>query len=229
MATIQNPLRLSVYALLACCVALTGCRFDDRKATATAAPSPTPAVVAANSAPQIKGLPVTSLRANQPYTFLPTASDPDGDKLTFTIQNKPAWATFDAASGMLVGTPSSSYTGRFPGIRIVASDGKSTTELPAFDITVVATATNGSATLAWQPPTENVDGTPLTNLAGYVIRYGTSLTTLTQEVRIANPGITTSVVENLAPATWYFTVSAFTTTGVESSASDPGSKNIVGT
>lgn len=227
MATIQNPLRLSVYALLASCLALTGCWDEDKKATATLAPSP--GVAANNGAPQIKGLPVTSIKANQTYTFKPTASDPDGDAITFTVQNKPAWATFDAASGRLSGTPSSSYTGRFPGIRIVASDGKSTTELPAFDITVVATATNGSATLAWQPPTENVDGTPLTNLAGYVIRYGTSLTTLTQEVRIANPGITTSVVENLAPATWYFTVSAFTTTGVESSASDPASKNIVGT
>ena len=176
MAKIRIPLRLSVYALLGCCVALTGCRFDDRKATATAAPSPTPVVVANNNAPQIKGIPVVSIKADQPYTFQPTASDADGDKITFSVQNKPAWATFDAASGKLAGTPSSSYTGRFPGIRIVASDGKSTSELPAFDITVVATAANGSATLAWQPPTANVDGTPLTNLAGYVIRYGTSLT-----------------------------------------------------
>ena len=33
----------------------------------------------------------------------------------------------------------------------------------------------GSATLSWTPPTQNMDGTPLTNLAGYRVYWGTSL------------------------------------------------------
>lgn len=213
-----------VYALLACCIVLAGCRDDELAPNLVAAPAPPSA--AANSAPVIKGSPVTSVKATETYVFQPTATDPDGDKVTFTIQNKPAWATFDATSGKLAGTPSSSYTGKFAGVRIAATDGKSTTAMGAFDITVVATDPTGVARLAWLPPTENVDGTPLTNLAGYVIRYGNRLDQLSQEIRISNPGVTSSVVENLAPATWYFTVSAFTSTGVESAPSAAGSKTV---
>lgn len=213
-----------VFALLACCIVLAGCRDDEPTPNLVATPAPP--VAAANNAPVLRGSPVTSVKTNQAYLFQPTATDPDGDKVTFTIQNKPAWATFDATSGKLAGTPSSSYTGKFVGVRIAASDGKSTTQMAAFDITVISTDPTGVAKLAWQPPTENVDGTPLINLAGYVIRYGSSLDKLSQEVRISNPGITSSVVENLAPATWYFTVSAFTTTGAESAPSAAGSKTV---
>jgi hypothetical protein len=34
-------------------------------------------------------------------------------------------------------------------------------------------AISGQATLSWDPPTTNVDGTPLTDLAGYKVYYGT--------------------------------------------------------
>jgi hypothetical protein len=221
-------------ALLACCLALAGCLGDGKSqgalaAAAAAAAAAAPGGTAGNRAPAITGTPVTLAKTNQPYAFQPTASDPDGDALTFTVQNRPAWATFDPKTGRLAGTPSSSYTGTFAGIRINASDGKSQSTLPSFAITVASTTATGIATVSWQPPTENVDGSPLTNLAGYVIRYGTSVNTLSQEIRIANPGITSSLVENLAPATWYFTVSAFTTTGAESSPSTPASKTVVGT
>lgn len=165
-------------------------------------------------------------KTNQPYAFQPTASDPDGDKVTFKVYNKPAWATFDPATGKLAGTPSSSSTGKFSNITIVASDGTNSDELGPFEITVASTATTGSATLSWQPPTENADGSPLTNLAGYVIRYGTKSDALTLELKISNPGITTAMVEGLALARWYFTVSAYTTTGVESMPSAVGSKTV---
>ena len=112
------------------------------------------------------------------------------------------------------------------GITIVASDGTNSDELGPFEITVASTATTGSATLSWQPPTENADGSPLTNLAGYVIRYGTKSDALTLELKISNPGITTAMVEGLALARWYFTVSAYTTTGVESMPSAVGSKPV---
>ncbi len=169
---------------------------------------------------------MTAAKTNQPYAFQPVASDPDGDKVTFNVYNKPAWATFDPATGKLAGTPSSSSTGKFSNITIVASDGAHSDELGPFEITVASTNTTGSATLSWQPPTENADGSPLTNLAGYVIRYGTRSDALTQELKIGNPGITTAMIEGLALAKWYFTVSAYTTTGVESMPSAVGSKTV---
>jgi len=228
MSTIITVKRTTAIAMLVYSVALAGC-LGDGKSPRIASATPPAHVVAGNTVPAISGTPVTVAKTNEPYSFQPKASDPDGDVLTFTVQNKPAWATFDSKTGRLAGTPSSSYTGRFREIRIKASDGKSESTLPSFEITVAATPATGSATLTWQPAIENVDGTPLTNLAGYVIRYGTSVNTLSQEIRIANPGITSSVVENLAPATWYFTVSAYTTTGLESAATTPASKNVLGT
>jgi hypothetical protein len=90
----------------------------------------------------------------------------------------------------------------------------------------VAGQQTGSATLSWQPPTSNTDGSPLTNLAGFVVRYGTSLNQLATEVRINNPGLTTYVVSELTPATWYFQVSAFNSAGVESKPSATASKTI---
>ena len=59
-----------------------------------------------------------------------------------------------------------------------------------------------------------------------MIRYGTRSDALSLEVKISNPGITTAMIEDLAPATWYFTVSAYTSTGVESLPSAVGSKTV---
>jgi Fibronectin type III domain len=97
--------------------------------------------------------------------------------------------------------------------------------LPAFAITVSDVA-NGSATLSWTPPTSNTNGTQLTNLAGYRILYGTSANSLSRSVQIANPGVATYVVSNLSPATWYFAVRSYNTTGVESALSNVASKTI---
>jgi hypothetical protein len=108
---------------------------------------------------------------------------------------------------------------------ISVSDGKSSAALPAFSIVVTGTQL-GSATLSWQPPTQNTDGSPLTDLAGYFVRYGTAVGSLTQKVQIANPGLTTYVVDGLAPGTWYFQVTAYNKSGVESAPSATGSKTI---
>ena len=87
-------------------------------------------------------------------------------------------------------------------------------------------STSGSATLSWVAPTQNTDGSALTNLAGYHIYYGTSASNLNQSVQVANPGLTTYVLGNLAAGTWYFSVNDYTTTGVESAISNIASKLI---
>lgn len=190
--------------------------------TATPVPSaPTPT----NGAPTISGTPSTSAKVNQAYSFQPVASDPNGDKLTFQISSKPAWASFDATTGRLSGTPSSSATGTFADIRIAVSDGKASSTLPPFSITVAASQV-GSATLSWQPPTHNTDGTPLLDLAGYFVRYGTAAGSLQQQVQITNPGIATYFVDGLTAGTWYFQVTAYNSAGVESAPSATASKTI---
>src|SRR5207302_7131247 len=49
-------------------------------------------------APVIGGTPSTNVVAGASYSFTPTASDPDGDTLTFSIANQPSWATFSSGT-----------------------------------------------------------------------------------------------------------------------------------
>jgi hypothetical protein len=84
----------------------------------------------------------------------------------------------------------------------------------------------GSATVSWMPPTQNTDGSTLATLAGYRIGYGTSASTLDRTVEITNAGLTSYVIDNLAPGTYYFAVKAFTSSGLESDYSSVASKTI---
>ena len=91
-----------------------------------------------NRAPVISGTPASSVMASTGYSFTPTATDPDGDSLTYSIVNMPAWAAFNAATGELSGTPAESQVGSYPGIGISVNDGSTTSTLTAFSINVEA-------------------------------------------------------------------------------------------
>ncbi len=178
-----------------------------------------------NQAPTISGSPPTALVVGQAYDFRPTASDPDGDALTFSIQNRPAWATFSSATGRLNGTPGAGDVGTFSNVRISVSDGRAQASLNAFSIAVNQIA-NGTVTLSWNPPTTNADGTPIVDLAGYRIYYGLSSGALSQVISIGSAGLTRYVVENLSPATWYFAMTSLNSAGVESTRSAVISTNV---
>jgi putative Ig domain-containing protein len=180
---------------------------------------------AANQPPVISGTPPTAATVGQSYTFTPTASDPEGATLTFSIVNKPSWLTFSTTNGQLTGTPTAGDVGTASGIVISANDGSALASLAAFNIVVTQTAT-GSVTLNWEAPTQNTDNSPLTNLAGYRITYGRSQTSLDQSINVTNAGLTTYVVPNLATGTWYFAMYAYTSTGAESDASNIATKSV---
>jgi hypothetical protein len=196
---------------------------SDGKATTSLAAFSITVNAQPNTAPVISGSPATSVNAGAAYSFRPTASDANGDPLTFSITNKPTWATFDAATGQLSGTPTTAQVGTYSNVVIAVSDGKASTALPAFSIAVTQVST-GAATLSWTAPTQNTDGTTLTNLAGYRILYGLSASSLNQTVEVANPGLTTYVIENLSPGTYYFAVRAYSSAGGESVNSNVASK-----
>jgi len=211
---------------------------SDGSKTATLAPfsltvqaAPAPALVAppattTNTAPVISGTAATSVLAGAAYSFQPTASDANGDALTFSIANAPSWAAFSTTTGRLTGTPTAAQVGSYGSILITVSDGKTTASLPAFSVTVNAVVL-GSATLSWTPPTQNTDGSALGTLAGYSVYYGTSSTTMTTKVAITNPGLTSYVVGNLGSGTYYFGITANTSTGAESEMSNVGSKTVL--
>ena len=176
----------------------------------TAAPTPPPT---------ISGTPGTSVQAGSAYSFTPSANSSSGSTLSFSIQNKPTWASFSIASGQLSGTPAASDVGTTSNIMISVSDGKSSAALAAFSITVTSATSNGSATLHWQAPTTNTNGSTITNLAGFQIIYGTSATALNGTVKIPNPQATSGTVSGLPSGTWYFAVESYNTDGSTSSPS----------
>jgi Putative Ig domain len=173
----------------------------------------------ANKPPTISGTPASSVTIGAGYSFQPVGKDPNGDPLRYSITNKPAWATFNAVSGVLSGTPTSAHAGAYSNIVIRASDGSAHAALPSFTITVLGASSNG-ATLSWSAPTRNIDGTVLANLAGYRIHYGASRTMLTHTIEVPNPGITTYVLDELASGTYYFAVRAYSSNGMQSTASN---------
>jgi hypothetical protein len=178
-----------------------------------------------NTAPTIAGSPSTAAVAGRTWSFTPSATDPNGDSITFSIQNRPAWATFDAATGRLSGTPSANNVGSYANVVISASDGTGRNSLAPFSITVSAIA-SGTATVVWVPPLLRVDGTPLTNLTGYRIYYGVGPNSLDNVAEVRTIGVTIYVVDNLSAGTWYFAVTALDGQGVESGLSTPATKTI---
>jgi hypothetical protein len=172
----------------------------------------------ASAAPTIAGIPAKSIAVGQPYAFQPTATVPPDTKATFSIAHKPIWASFSAATGALSGKPTMANVGTDSDIVISVSDGASKATLPAFAINVTEIGSK-SVTLSWKAPTENTNGSALTNLAGYRIFYGASPSSLTQAITIASVGITTDVVSNLSSGTYYFEIVAYTSAGVESKPS----------
>ncbi len=225
----------------------------------------------------LSGTPTATVTANTAYYFRPHAENPPGSSLLFSIENKPAWASFSLTTGQLSGTPSSADTGDYPGIQITATDGTSSATLPPFTIHVrpsnalvasngstgstgsgtgsTSSATSGASTggtssntstgststgstsgsgssgttgsstsgdtisVSWLAPTENTDGSALTNLAGYTIYYGSSASAMTQKVSINTVGELSYVLSNLTPGTWYLEVVAINSAGVQSAPS----------
>ncbi len=168
-----------------------------------------------NSAPTISGDPPSAVLVGSGYSFRPSASDPNGDALTFVVQNKPSWATFNTKTGEISGIPTTGNIGMFSNISITVSDGEMSASTPQFAVEVTQVQL-GSVTLSWVAPTDNSDGSTLIDLDAYKIYYGDSPENYANQLRIENPSITTYVVDNLVPDTYFFMATSVNSQGLES-------------
>jgi len=173
-----------------------------------------------DSGPALTGTPAKTAIVGESYRFQPMAVNVSGGRpVMFAIANKPAWISFDSSTGQLSGTPTASQVGVFPNIQISLVTGMAHVSLPAFSITVVtpptASAANG-VPIFWQAPTENTDGSVLSNLKGYKIYYGGASGQYSTSIDIPNPGLTSYVVQNLTAGQYYFAVTSYNSAGVES-------------
>lgn len=80
--------------------------------------------------------------------------------------------------------------------------------------------------LRWQAPTQNVDGTPITDLAGYVVYWGTQSRNYIGDHRIEDPAVTEWEAD-IAPGYYYFALTAFDAAGNESGYSNEIRKRIL--
>jgi hypothetical protein len=113
------------------------------------------------------------------------------------------------------GRPTTADVGQTDSIELSATDGTSIAALAAFRITVEQVGPV-SYTVNWSPPTENEDGSPLKDLAGYRIYYGTVSRQYSEEIVLDSPGITSYVIENLVPGRYFLVMTSVNLSDTES-------------
>ncbi len=182
------------------------------------------AQAAPNQAPSISGTPSSNATVSANYSFTPTASDADGDSLSFSVSNLPAWASFDNLTGTLSGVPQTMDIGTYENILISVSDGIDSNQLAAFSIVVEAQAVLTSTNLSWAAPSTREDGTPLTlsDIDGYRIYMGDSESTLVPVMDINDYSVTQYTLTGIEQGDHYFAVTAY-----DSAASESGFSNII--
>jgi hypothetical protein len=74
---------------------------------------------------------------------------------------------------------------------------------------------SATATLSWTAPTENTDGTPITDLAGFRILYGTKPSELTKTITVEGAHARTLEISGLAEGTYFFAVVAYDSAGLD--------------
>lgn len=201
------PARYGPCALVTLLLAVSGCGGSG-DAPRTAAPP-------ANSPPIIGGSPPGAVESGSLYQFVPNATDGDGDNLTFSVANPPPWADFDSTTGELSGTPDDTDVGSYGNIIISVSDGTASDALSPFTIDV-APPQRVTATVSWDAPTQDSDGSSLSDLDGYRVYFGTSSGTYDQMVTVSDSAILSIRIIDLEPGRYFFAVTAIDDDGNES-------------
>lgn len=87
-------------------------------------------------------------------------------------------------------------------------------------------ADTGMTAISWAAPTQNTDGSALTNLAGFKVYHGTSPSALTDVRTVAGAAVLSYNFTALPSGTHYFAVSSYNAAGAESALSAIGSKSV---
>jgi len=211
--------------LLAVCGCGGGGGGSDVAQSAAPSPAPAPAPAPVNQAPTISGTADGSVQVGAVFELQPAAADADGDALTFTAENLPPWASFDASNGRISGTPGSDDVGAYELITITVADASHSTVTSPFTITVNGTG-GVVATLRWEKPLARVDGSPLDDLAGYRIVYGREANDLDHSVFVEGPDQCTYEFDSLSSGIWYFAIIGVSASGLEGPPTTPAMKSI---
>lgn len=169
------------------------------------------------------------------YTVSGTISGLAGSGLVILNNGNPVTVTNNAFSVSLasgstyaftVGTQPSSPTQQCT----ITNDSGTVVSSNISNVAVSCSTTNTtvSVTLNWTAPTTRVDGTAisLSEIAGYILYYGTSPTTTSSNSVAINDGSATQYTLNLPSGTYYFVICAVDSNGVVGAQSSVLQKTI---
>jgi hypothetical protein len=181
-----------------------------------------------NAPPTIVLAAVADAQVGATFDYQPVARDPESDTLRFSAANLPSWASLDATSGRISGTPGPNDAGFYESISITVADATHKVVTAPFSITVNPAPELGSgvASLHWEMPPSKVSGEPLDDLAGYRILYGRSSSDLDHSVLIEDPATNSYQFSSLPSGVWYFAVVAVNSQGLEGPPTTLASKSI---
>lgn len=103
-----------------------------------------------NTAPTIVSAPTTVTEPETEYVYQPSANDPDGDPLTFSLQTAPSGMSVDQSSGRISWTPSEEQSGEHAvALSVADSEGASNTQF----FNLVVTSNNETPVIESAPVT----------------------------------------------------------------------------
>jgi hypothetical protein len=226
--------RLTALLVIGLSLAACGENGDTDSANASAGNSAAsaaapPASAASNPSASIAltGTPPATATVGEQYSFQPALSSSSAGA-SFSASGLPPWLSLNSSTGELAGTPAAGNEGTTGHITITANAGGASASTTPFTIKVEApdSSATGSIKLSWIPPTKNTDGTPVTNLAGYHIYYGTNPSELVLWTNVVGADSTAYVVGDLAHGTYYFSVVAYNAAGLDSGQSNVTNETI---
>jgi uncharacterized protein YjdB len=149
-----------------------------------------------------------------------TATGTYSDNSTQTLTNSATWSSSNTGVATVSNAAGSN------GLATAVATGTTTVSAVSGGVTgsTSLTVVDRSATLTWDAPTTNTDGTALSDLKGYKLRYGTASGNYGTTIDVSN--VTTYTINNLSPGTYYLVVSAYNTAGTESDYSNEAYKTI---
>ncbi|MBT3011097.1 MAG: putative Ig domain-containing protein [Candidatus Thiodiazotropha sp. (ex Lucina pensylvanica)] len=107
-------------------------------------------VLLPNLAPEITSTPSTSVVVGQSYQYQPTATDPEGDTVTFALVTNPVGMQIDQTTGLLTWTPATDQIGVHD-IEMLATDSQGNSASQQYQLSVTTVAVNTPPSIQSQP------------------------------------------------------------------------------
>ena len=174
---------------------------------------------APNTAPSVTSPGAQSTEVGSSVNLSIVASDIDDDTLSYSATGLPSGLSIASGTGVISGTPGIAGSNA---VSVSVSDGSESTVVGfGWEITEIRL---GSATVSWDVPTTNADGSLLTDLAGFRVHYRDALGVYSRTAIINDASATSVLIDELEPGTWFFAVTAVDLADNESAPSAEVSK-----